>query len=435
LVVFTATTLLMAKSKAQRKAKKAKGKTAQRVQVNRRQGPTLPRAALSECVAEYGRLLVNPFVKEHKACVPMPPAIPSRKVSVYQKGTFATQANSFGFMSMNPYAGILNASVDVGTYNTPANQPFVWGSTGTGVGNFVLTPGAANTFWLESNTDYTTNSVSALDAIDQDVRLVAAGLKIRFNGTALNAGGVICLAEDPAHVGFSNASNAGATRWTFSAMSDLDEGSNDQVSFGREYCVTYRPIYPDEFGYATAALMKGSNIQGAPDDPDILQSANWYDILACTIVSALPSQQFYFEAYAHYELIGSAVRGRTPSHIDTVGTSKFQEVVGDLAVRKPFVSFGSEDREARASGLLDNVGQLLIDGAAKLGRLALTAGGTAIGTAFGGPAGGAFGGMLASGLSSAASAVANGFSAPNRAQYSSSIRRIGYGEPFVEEVM
>ncbi len=132
-----------------------------------------------------------------------------------------------------------------------------------------------------TTADFTNNVVSS--------RCVGIGVRVRYIGTRLNAGGRVYSLEHPDHHTLAADTVAqlrafdSCEAWTF------DE---DWVT-----CL-YQPRFPEDFEYFSDGFGQSENAA----------------FLAISIQSADATAPFEWEVYSHWEFIGSSVRGKTVSH-------------------------------------------------------------------------------------------------------------------------
>lgn len=149
---------------------------------------TVPVFGVPECAAEFGRLIANPFVASHNACLPLYPSPPSLKMTAWSKTVFQVGTIKFGAALFSPLAAIAsdhtNGSMTVTTngYTLAA----------------VPTPGDANTTAVQSNSPYVMADIGSGDTQLQ-YRVVAAGLRVRYGGNAFQEGGELVGYSHPDH--------------------------------------------------------------------------------------------------------------------------------------------------------------------------------------------------------------------------------------------
>jgi hypothetical protein len=59
--------------------------------------------SISECAAEYARLLANPYTSEHSACLPTYPPHRSQKATVVVRGEYGIGTEGVGYVLFNPH--------------------------------------------------------------------------------------------------------------------------------------------------------------------------------------------------------------------------------------------------------------------------------------------------------------------------------------------
>jgi len=141
-------------------------------------------------------------------------------------------------------------------------------------------------------------------------RIVGAGLRIKYTGNMVNASGIIACVEQSDHETLSGL--------TLDAVSQLDSYFSVSVVSAMEKkedpwtYLTYTPVAMDDFDF----------------NPDTIANATWpangnKNHFIGAILSGIPTGGDYFswEAIVHYEAIGQAVRGKTNTPSDPMGTA------------------------------------------------------------------------------------------------------------------
>lgn len=242
------------------------------------------RPKLSMCAEEYVCALEDPFNCSATACVPTYPSFPSRKMIAFAKGTLTVGTAGVGFLFSN---GTLANDQNAGWYTT---------STFAGT---TLSTGAAGVNAISLNGDYNNSAYGSTPGFIQS-RMVGFGIRVRYTGTELNRSGEIRVLEEPFHLSLSGTSAA-----SFDAY---DKSRKFQVN--RQWtAVTYHPVFPSDLDYTASDNPVGTN--------------GFLGIL----ITSLSQNTFDFEIFCLAELIGSTVRGKTPSISDTIGADAIYNVV------------------------------------------------------------------------------------------------------------
>lgn len=249
-----------------------------------------PGAPTSECAQLYLEALLNPWETRVGACVPTFPALPSAKTKVFVRGNGATGTNGYGFVTLYdaalPCNNALAVNVTNGAY-TGSTLAFA----GTGVDAF------------SSNAPYATGDITADDV---NYRVVAQGIRIRYNATELEMGGSVYAVESPSHTSVDG----------MSANDILQLNRTEQAQFNRDWVgVVWSPVKEEETRYRTAYASGGGSM-------GILIRA-----------ASSSSVTFEFEVFAHVEYVGAKVRQQTPSHTDASGFAKATQFAGQLHTR------------------------------------------------------------------------------------------------------
>lgn len=237
---------------------------------------------LSKCAAEYACALQDPFNCNGLACVPDFPAIPSRKMLTFIKGTMTIGTQGFGFVQSSPYNGIAN---DLNTvfYSQVAFAGTATAVTGVGVGI------------ASTNSDYVQANIGAGVGTIQ-YRLVGAGIRIKYTGTELNRSGMVFHLEEPAHGNLNLATAANIEAYDACLKSPVTRSWHS---------VVVRPIHATECEYSFQ--VPGTGV--APPNNQLLT----------LVATSTAGNTFDFEYFGLFEVIGSTVRGKTPSDTDRLG--------------------------------------------------------------------------------------------------------------------
>jgi hypothetical protein len=251
---------------------------------------------LSPCAREYMGALQYPFSTKALACVPDMHALPSRKVRVVERGTFATGLNGFGWLVAAPWVTAKDLpclSATSAGYNGVAqiSDPNV------------VTANVINNFQAKmpytSNQFYATTTDPGIEA-----RVVGAGLRVRYIGSEMARSGQIAALRHP-----DNESLVGFDDRRFRSYEHCKVFPNN-----REWSyVTYRPAKPNEYEYSR--------------DPESAGDSNNYKfnlgfhITGTTNSTGTPgSAPFEFQFVQFVEYLGK-IEGVTRSHVDLPGLS------------------------------------------------------------------------------------------------------------------
>jgi len=241
--------------------------------------PSQPRSAsVSKCSVDYFKSLINPFdARNAGACVPRFPTLTSRKGRYFARGVGACGTTGFGFVSFHPEMMANDAS-----------DYAVACSVDTYAGDTIDADGGSGTTRFRLNSPY---SLSDFSSNLVQVRIVSAGIKVRYTGTLLNQSGRAIAIEEPDHRTLQglNIGNVQA----------FDRA--ESVPFDKRWVVANRqPVKPSELEFN-------------PFVPGI--EAPYLAVLIGAGAGAL----FEWEAVLLTEEIGRIVRDKTMSHSDVNG--------------------------------------------------------------------------------------------------------------------
>jgi len=239
------------------------------------------------CAQHYAETLINPFDTPAGACVPMPPTLASVKRKIFARGTGHCQAaNGFGGIVANSSCVQDLACAKV--------------TSGTGVGDNINNAHFTEAF---NNSELTSNVITEGNATG---RLVGWGIRLRYIGKQVDMNGTVYALEEPTHLPLYNA--------TISDLLKYDRVK--KVPFDRNWVVAcWQPVYQNDTGFNTNVFFQegpgGQHQQAGNEMLGILISVQASGAPGSTPAASLP---FEWEWYAHYETIGSNVRGKTISH-------------------------------------------------------------------------------------------------------------------------
>lgn len=246
-------------------------------------------SSMSECTKTYAKALVDPWGVNSAPCVPDNITLPSYKVGYFARGTFTVGTLGDGWIVMNPYSGMGSSSSLLATSSAyPAND---------------FTPAAPGTFTNSTNSPYAIGVFAPLGGMK--VRLVAAGIKVRYIGPELTRSGRV--------IEYRHPTNLGIPADTFANLLKNRETQPGPVDRQWHY-VIWRPAVPDDLAYFDTTSVTGAYcllfaVQGCP-----------------------PGAAFEYDAMFHYELIGDAAANSTPSHSDPLGMAV---ISASLATHQP----------------------------------------------------------------------------------------------------
>jgi len=237
---------------------------------------------LSQCARDYAAALADP-VGGPLACLPIWPALLTRKFRTFAKGQANTGTNGFGFVIAQPWFGSMSDQVVV--QSTDANF------TGTTAAGIVTVGTGVNN--ANSNSDYVAATFAA-GALQSQFRLVVGALRVRYVGTELNRGGDFLGYCDPNH-----SSVVGMNPTNFLANTETVRSAVNQK---REWhMLTATTAISAERDFQTQATIPSAEFMG-------------FILVPPTTAVGLPID---WEFYGLYEATGTQIRGKSVSHADT----------------------------------------------------------------------------------------------------------------------
>lgn len=229
-----------------------------------------------QCALHYGEALIDPFNTPAGACVPKFPTVESAKRVLFAAGTGSTNASGTGgiVVGSNASSDTYSSFVTNSNYTESGELP-AYGDTGISA--------------ITMNSAFTNAELGATGSVQ--TRLVALGVRIRYVGSKLNEGGRAYTIEEPSHEQVAGM--------TLANMLKYDKCAVQKCNFNSEWVsVVYQPRFPGDFAYVA----------------DRAGQTSAESFLGIYIASAVAEQPFEYEIYAHYEFIGSSVRGKSISH-------------------------------------------------------------------------------------------------------------------------
>jgi len=239
------------------------------------------------CALHYGEALLDPFDTPAGVCIPKFPSVLSAKRKIFAKGTGACVAGNGGVVvlpTMGNDATTIVYSQTGWIAGGPDDLP-AQGDPGVGTAS--------------PNSGYTSADFGG----NVHCRLVAIGVRVRYIGTRLNAGGRAYSLEEPDHKTLESAPLSVLRAYDMCQALPWD---------GQWVTCLYQPRFPADFAYAADASGNEGGQVG---------------FLGISIQSADATAPFEWEVFSHWEAIGSGIRGKTESHSSPVMTDKILSAV------------------------------------------------------------------------------------------------------------
>jgi len=261
--------------------------------------------------------LMNPFDADPQ-CLPLLPALKSRKCKVFARGTLSTGTAGFGFV-----LGMGNPARN-STSGTYSDSSYA----GTTFDDSSLTVGVNNYF---NNSDYVTADFGG-NAEDIQARQTALGLRVRYRGTVLNRNGTVLAIEEPNHANLDSLNE--------NAIKSFDRVKIVPVPASEWVTVVYQPVRVNDYNYEIGSYF----------GYDVLRPYLGIAVIADPTVPVTME----FEYFCHYEAIGSPVRAKTSSHVNVVDTSN---LIANFAQQPTTTIDKASQSLAAATNFVDNVGK------------------------------------------------------------------------------
>lgn len=284
-------------------------------------------------------MLANPF-SGRTACIPTSFNFPSQKCFARAQGTFYTGNLGFGFVAVNPWAGMWTGGTA---------SPFATSSDSNNTATTIAVSGD-NIRPNNSNSPFPVASNQS----GVECRLVACGLRVRNVTPLMYRGGTLVGAEMLNHT-----TSVGNDMSTLLLQTTAERCSSTSNKWSY---VTYHPEDEDEFDFIGGA---SSNVA-----PGTMYSNQVLVFVANAAASVedLGAQLYEWEACVVFEAKGTQASSLTPSMSDPTGLAAIQNVTSSPDSRKPKQEVTSESYASwlwdRAQHYAKPAGQLAIAGAA-----------------------------------------------------------------------
>lgn len=267
---------------------------------SRNQPPRSRAVQFSACAIDYFHSVANPF-EGAIGCVPSELPSMSRKTRFICRGVGKTNTVGIGWVCADP----LNALV------SDLTIPAVVSSSGVGSDTTFNFTTPANINLGISNSEFNTTQFGP-GAPDAQGRIVGAALRLKYNGTMLNAGGTIHALVDPNHDSLANRNFTSidaelATRWF-------------PFTHENNVILHYSPKTPEELDFIAPPFFTASAVG--------TNTNRFY--MGAMIQSALNSQPFEYEFYVTAELQGRNINGKTPTSSDPVALAAANTVMSNI---------------------------------------------------------------------------------------------------------
>lgn len=265
---------------------------------------------LSSCGTAYITSLLNPFglldatsassnriltgsgdIPRTLPCVPTFPALKSRRLKVFIRGTFQTDVNGGAQIVYAPRRGA--QWIGVGASNTTYTLFTTDGTVPFGLTFMPLDTNAAIGAGIAAY-NYNSDYVSAQLPSSVSERLVCAGVRIRYAGAEMNQAGIVHGIEEPNH----NSLNA----LPLSTFNQYESYFSQEVE-KKWMTLVYTPVGPDDYVYDI------DYVNGY-----VVRRDSHY--MGMMVVGCTGNSTFQFECVAVIEMIGSAIRDQIQATSD-----------------------------------------------------------------------------------------------------------------------
>jgi len=293
---------------------------------------------LTDCTIKYAAAVHDPFNTSVGACVPDVDVRTSFRTKCWARGVMSTGTNGFGFIALNPYAGLASdfACCSYTVANIPENK-------------IVTTIDGISVLGLPMNSLFESTAFSPTIAGKRlAFRPVAWGLRMRPITAELELAGVC------AGITIGNAANAEDLQWT--DLMGQQEVEPIAVASTREWTTVT----------GTGSMLFGidaGNYASSLKDAGISDAGRVVTYLMC---EGCPEADFEFEIVAHYEIDGE-IPGKLPSHCDPIGQSAVDALTAPPRAR---AARNRRDGTHEAKGFVSDVCDYVLDGISGLAKWA-----------------------------------------------------------------
>jgi hypothetical protein len=260
--------------------------------------------------ASQGRVASLKIEAKENPCIPMFPALMTRKFYAFARGTGGIlNAGDVFYIAFAPMRlgnnapGNTNADYAVLFNNATAAfaaEAFPTMDTGAAYG-------ALGSSTL--NTDYSLADLLLVNNVGIEGRVVAAGLRFRYVGSDYLKAGLCVGVTEPNHQSLSGITNVEAGKmesYYTCTVHDISKKKNDEW-----FQINYSPVLPEEFDFRGDPIANGTYATTQGYDNHFMGA----------LVTGLPiGQNIEWEAITHFEAVGAKVRGKSKGDADIVGT-------------------------------------------------------------------------------------------------------------------
>lgn len=259
-----------------------------------------PSLKLSPCAWKFTKTVFDPFNSPAGACVPSLPNMPSRKFKTIVRGTVVNGAST-GYIAVNPFAGC--------TFDLAVAR--ITGSTFAGTSmtlDSAAPTGVSNIF---TNSQYAQTNFGPTLGL---ARLVACGIRIKYQGTVMNRSGVVYAIQNRAHQSLDGYSTAVIGTLPNALITTTPD--NEWVN------VIYTPNDPTDYDWYNPSS-RGSST-----------SLNQNGLIAIMFDGngTAGNGSFIFEVHGHYETNIRTEQSMTPSESDPVGLAVTANIISNSTV-------------------------------------------------------------------------------------------------------
>jgi len=247
-------------------------------------------------------------------CIPMFPTVKSRKSYAFAKGSCGIlNAGDTGWILMSPFRFFNDPSannVDPAILFSNGTIPWPTKFFPTIDTGAAWTSGYAGFATDYSKADLLTNG----NGVGPSARPVACAVRVRYVGNELNRAGIYKGITDPNHDSLGDLTEVEIGQFDsfYSDTVDVVARRVDDPWFTIGYC----PISDNEYQYHPDPIAN-----------DLWPNSAYNHSIGIMIIGAPPGENFEWQAILHYEATGAAIRSKTATECDPMGTAAVSSAV------------------------------------------------------------------------------------------------------------
>lgn len=300
---------------------------------------------LGACASRYLRSFLDPFTVD-SVCVPIPPAHPSWKIKIYQRGVCFIGTAGFGFVGVAPSLCADRACIYATTadYNQSSLNGPVTDLTFSSQASGGNTYPAQIKLNAPFNHDLFTDVDTDRDTPAVEGRIVSASLRVQYAGRAVDQQGLIVGISSPnagCLTGDQHTASTGGNGYRMAEMMSFPYADVEMNKRQMTISVLPSDLASDDYTIKTGPKDEFNPMRNAFPYTETLYrdgtggvGNNGTNLRAGTVTSAIaftgtPGSSVYYEYVQHVEYKGTAVapRSLTQSEVDYTGYTIVKDIL------------------------------------------------------------------------------------------------------------